>query len=351
MRIIVLTTQVPFIRGGAEIHADNLLAALRAAGHEADLCTLPFKWYPAPAILDHMLAARLYDLSEVCGVAVDRVIALKFPAYLVPHHHKVGWLLHQHRSAYELWGTSFGDLEHHADGETVRAAIHAADARAIGEMRTVFANSETVKERLRHYNGIESKALYHPPHPPEGAEQFYCLPARDYLFYPSRLEKLKRQELVLEALARCRNPVAMVFCGLASDPAYAIELADMGRRLGLGDRVRWLGHVGQEEKLRLYAESVGVVFPPLQEDLGYVTMEAMLAAKPVITCRDSGGPLEFVRPGETGLVADATPQALASAFDELWENRDRAAAWGRAGRASYAALGISWGNVVRQLTA
>ena len=80
-------------------------------------------------------------------------------------------------------------------------------------------------------------------------------------------------------------------------------------------------------------------------------MEAMLAAKPVITCRDSGGPLEFVRPGETGLVADATPQALASAFDELWENRDRAAAWGRAGRASYAALGISWGNVVRQLTA
>ena len=41
-------------------------------------------------------------------------------------------------------------------------------------------------------------------------------------------------------------------------------------------------------------EALGVIFPPLDEDYGYVTLEAMLAAKPVITCTDSGGPLEFV---------------------------------------------------------
>ena len=97
MRVAIATVQVPFVHGGAEVLAVGLRDALTRAGHEADIVAVPFKWYPPDRILDHMLACRLLDLSESMGTAIDRVIGLKFPAYLVAHPHKVLWITHQHR--------------------------------------------------------------------------------------------------------------------------------------------------------------------------------------------------------------------------------------------------------------
>lgn len=347
MRILITTTQVPFVRGGAEVLADDLLSALRQHGHQAEIVALPFKWYPAGRVLDHMLSARLCDISEACGLSVDRVIALKFPAYLVPHPNKVAWLLHQHRTAYELWGTPFGDLDRQPDGTEVRDAIRRADAMAFAEMRAMHTISGTVTRRLQQYNQIASSVLYPPP---EDAAHFYCEPAQDYLFYPSRIEAIKRQDMVIEALSLCKQPVRVVFCGVSSMPAYSDSLALRAQNLGLGGRVTWLGRVSAKDKLRWYAQSLGVVFTPLQEDLGYITMEAMLASKPVITLTDSAGPLEFVEHNKTGLIAEPTPQALADAMDEMWSSRRVARAWGEAGRAAYDKLGISWSRVVDALT-
>jgi glycosyltransferase involved in cell wall biosynthesis len=75
----------------------------------------------------------------------------------------------------------------------------------------------------------------------------------------------------------------------------------------------------------------------------------MLASKPVITCTDSGGPLEFVIPGQTGLECDPEPAALARAMDSLYEDRTRATAMGAAARDHYESLKISWSNVVEKL--
>jgi glycosyltransferase involved in cell wall biosynthesis len=62
-----------------------------------------------------------------------------------------------------------------------------------------------------------------------------------------------------------------------------------------------------------------VVFVPHDEDYGFVTVEAFAAAKPVITCQDSGGPLELVRDGENGWIVPPTPadvaRAMAAAMD------------------------------------
>lgn len=348
MRILITTTQVPFIRGGAEVLADTLLTALREHGHQAEIVALPFKWYPASCVLDHMLAARMFDLTESCGVEVDRVVALKFPAYLIPHPNKVGWLLHQHRTAYELWGTQFGDLDRQPDGVEVRDAVTRADAMAFGEMRAVYTISGTVTQRLRQYNNIASEVLYPPP---EDTGSFYTETAQAYLFYPSRIEAIKRQDLVIEALALCQQPVRMVFCGVSSVAAYSAGLVARTSQLGLGDRVKWLGRVSASDKLRWYAQALGVVFTPVEEDLGYITMEAMLASKPVITLTDAGGPLEFVKDRQTGLVVEPDPQALADAMDELWIQRARAREWGLAGRESYLRRNISWARVVDALTA
>jgi len=346
MRIVIATVQVPFVRGGAEVLADGLRDALRAAGHEAEVVAMPFKWYPPERVLDHMLACRLLDLSECAGSRVDRVIGLKFPAYLVPHPNKVVWLLHQHRTAYELWGHAFGDLIQFPNGAEVRDAIRQADEHFLPEARAIYTIAGNVSQRLRTFNGIDSTPLYHPP---GHAEHFHCGPAEDYLFFPSRLWPSKRQALVLEALAHTRRPVRVRLAGTADNPAYAEELQAKARSLKVDGRVEWLGQVSEEQKRRHYAHALGVVFPPVDEDYGYVTLEAMLASKPVVTCGDSGGPLEFVAAGQTGLVSEPTPEALAAALAEVWADRDRARQWGRAGRQRYEALDIRWDRVVRSL--
>src|SRR5438270_5136756 len=102
MRVLIATVQVPFVRGGAELLAEGLRDALQRAGHQAEIASIPFKWYPPDRILDAMLAARLVDVTESCGSAIDTVIGLKFPAYYMQHPRKTLWVLHQYRAAYDL---------------------------------------------------------------------------------------------------------------------------------------------------------------------------------------------------------------------------------------------------------
>lgn len=343
---MIATAHVPFIRGGAEAHAEGLRDALCAAGHEAEIVAVPFKWYPPEKILDHMLACRLLDLTEVAGTPVDLLIGLRFPAYLIPHPNKVLWILHQHRTAYELWDHALGDLITWPHGAQVRDAIRQADRQLIPQARAVFANSRNVADRLKKFCYIEAAPLYHPP---PHAGEFYCAAAEDYLFFPSRLCLPKRQSLVVEALARTRQPVRIVFAGAADHASIRAELTGLAAKLKVQKRVQWLDRVTEEEKRRLYAHALAVVYPPLDEDYGYVTLEAMLSSKAVLTCADSGGPLEFVRDSETGLVAAPTPESLAAAMDELWKDSEQARRMGEAGRAAYEEANISWSHVVDKL--
>ncbi|MER3429418.1 MAG: glycosyl transferase [Pyrinomonas sp.] len=346
MRILIATVQVPFIKGGAESHAEGLREALCQAGHEAEIVAVPFKWYPPERILDQMLACRLFDISEAAGVPIDLMIGLKFPAYLIPHQNKVLWILHQHRTAYDLWNHPLGDLKCWPWGRQVRDAIRLADRTLIPQAKAVYANSRNVAKRLQDFCGIKAKELYHPP---PHADSFFHASTGDYLFFPSRLSDLKRQALALIALARTRNPIRLIFAGEADNPLYERKLKRLANRLRLADRVEWRGRITEEDKRELYANCLAVVYPPLDEDYGYVTLEAMLSSKAVITCNDSGGPLEFVVDRETGIISAPTPDALASAMDFMYESPNISAAYGKRGRERYEELDISWDKVVRTL--
>ena len=133
MRIAVAHPQTPFVRGGAETHTEALVKALKEAGHEAEMVTVAGKWYPATELLHQMAVWRSLDLSESNGLEIDMVIALKFPAYLVKHERKVAWLIHQHRSAYELWDhPEFADLSKQTDGPGVCDMVVQSDRIALG---------------------------------------------------------------------------------------------------------------------------------------------------------------------------------------------------------------------------
>ena len=346
MRVLVANVQAPFVRGGAEMHAESLVAALRAHGHQAEVTTFPFKWYPAANIPNAMLLARLLEVDAWLDGPIDRLIALKFPATLMRHPAKVLWLLHQYRGAYDFWGTEAGDLDGAPDGRAVRDAIRAADDALLGEARAIYTNSRVVSDRLLRFNGIPSTPLHHPP---PGAALYETGQAGDYLLCPGRVNPTKRQHLAIEALARMRTRMTLVLIGPEDSPDYARSIRARTEALGVDDRVEWRGVVSDADKRALYADARAVVVPPLDEDYGYVTLEAMLAGKPVVTCRDSGFPLDFVRDGETARVAAPDPASLADALDAYAGDAARAERDGRAARAHYDTLGLDWTHVVERL--
>lgn len=340
MKILVTANLVPFISGGATHHIAGVVGALRAEGHEVEQLNLPFTFSPEAEIGRAMAHARSLDLTKPNGISIDQVISLQFPGYGVRHPDQRVWVMHQHRAVYELYepdaaSPALADL---------RKDIIAFDNAALAGARRVFANSHRVAGRLRKYNGIASTPLYHPP---AHAERFRCDGALPYVFFPSRLETLKRQSLVIEAARRMRSGLKIV---LAGDGGQRAALAELVEKSGVSDRVALIGHVSEEEKRAFYARSLAVIFPAFDEDYGYITLEAMLSSKAVITCSDSGGPLEFVRHGETGWVEPPDAQALAERLDWLAENAREAADAGARGREAYGQANISWRRVTDALT-
>lgn len=345
MRIALATAQIPFVRGGSELLVESLHRELVARGHDVETLRLPFNWYPTDKLRDSMLAGSLLNLDRIGGHPIDLVIGLKFPAYLAQHPNKVFWLIHQHRQAYDQWDQGISDLLHQPKGRQLRSAIRTADRDAFLN-RDVFTISQTVSDRLRAYLSIDSKPLYHPP---PIAHLLAPDTVEEYVLVPSRLNVEKRQDLVLRALAECDRPVRAVFVGSPDDAAIGDQLRALAEKLKLDGRVEWRSSVSAEDLATLYNHALAVVFVPRNEDYGYVTLEAMLAGKPVITVSDAGGPLEFIQHGRQGLVSEPLPSALASALSAVWSDRSLAMELGIAGVKRYHDLGIGWDNVIGQL--
>ena len=347
MKIVLATVQVPFIAGGAEILSASLQRELRARGHEAEIVTTPFKWHPPERILDCMLMGRLVDVTEVNGQQIDRVIALKFPAYYLEHPNKVCWLMHQHRQAYDLFETVHGDLHQTEQGRKVAAEIRRWDNVLLPKSREIYAISRTVTDRLLRYNGIAGTPLYHPP---ANFERYRCDASQGYVLYPGRFDAIKRQHLLVEAMARVKSPIRAVLIGNMSG-IYGDAVQARIAELGLKGRVECLGVVDEDRKRDLYAHAIAVYNGVYNEDYGYLTLEAFFAGKPVVTHTDSGGPLEFVRDGENGFVTAPDSDEIAARLDLLYGEPSLARALGNCGRETIDSNGVCWDTVVEKLLA
>jgi glycosyltransferase involved in cell wall biosynthesis len=341
--VLVCGVQAPFITGGAEILVSELKDALARRGFRVDVANVPFKWYPVSEIVRQALAWRLLDVTESNGTPVDLVIPTKFPSYLVRHPRKVAWLFHQHREAYDLYGTPYCSFRETPEDQQVRDAIRTMDDAGLGECSRVFTISRNVADRLSRYNGLSGTPLYPPPH---HLGRYECREYGDFLFYAGRLDRLKRLDLAVDAMKRVKGGARLKIAG---DGPLREELRKQIVGLGVEDRVELLGFVTADELVELYARCRAAYYAPLNEDYGYVTVEAFLSRKPVVTTTDAGGPLEFVTDGESGLVAEPTPESVAEAIDRLWAlPRPTLAAMGDAGRERVA--DISWERVVDALT-
>jgi len=342
-RIIVCEAQVPFVRGGAESLVRELAGQLRGRGFETELVSVPFKWYPREELFTHAAAWRLLDLSESNGRPVDRVIATKFPTYCVRHPSKVTWLVHQYRAAYELAGTIYSEFEHVEPDLATRRRLIELDTTMLGESQHIFTIAKTVTDRLARYNGLTAETLYHPP---RLAARLHGGPAGGYILSIGRLESVKRVDLIIRALAQVPGSLSLVVAGTGTQRAVFERLAES---LGVASRVQFLGEVNDDDLVELYAGALAVVYPPFDEDFGYVTLEAFLSKKPVITTTDAGEPASFVIDGVNGRVTGPDAESLAEAIRALSVNPAQAVQYGLAGH-EWARL-ITWNDTIDRLVA
>lgn len=334
MDVCVCGAQAPFVHGGAELHMDNLVRALRDAGHRAELVRLPTAWDKV-RVFEAALAWRLVPIDA------DVVIATNFPSYFVRHPRKVVWLFHQHRIAYDAVDAPWSDFGLDEDSLEAQRLLTEWDTRALREAEALFTTSGVVADRLARFNGLDGEPLYHPP---PLFESLHPGGTGDYVFCPTRLEGNKRPALLTDAMAYVHRPTRLVLAGRGT---LENELRARIDALAVADRVQLPGFVTDERLVDLYAGALAVVYAPFDEDYGYVTLQAFRAGKPVITTHDAGGVLEWVEDGVTGFVTDPTPEGIGTAIERMAADPALASRMGEKARARVADL--SWEPVVARL--
>ena len=340
--IAVVTSSPPLAEGGHLVMARELVRALREEGHETGVIVTPQNRFGRQG--SAYLAAWCTDVELAHEEKkVDQVISLRFPGYAVQHPNHVLWLNHRMREYYDLWDQFSSHLswKGRIKEGVRRTLIHRVDRHLMGKMRQRYVISATVQARLQRFGRIQSDVLYPPPPRRDYRHDGYG----DYLFGVSRLSPLKRFDLVLRALA---EPIAAgIRCVIAGEGAELEKLRGLASQLDIEHRVQFAGRLSDREMIDHLARCRAVIFPPFNEDYGFVTVEAFMCGKPVITCTDSGGPAELVRDGERGFVTAPTPEGIAAAMRALIDDRNLAARMGDAG--ARVAKAMTWSEAVRQL--
>ena len=407
MRIaLVAPSSVPFVVGGAEKLWWGLQQHInRHTDHPCELIKLPAAEGSLPELVASYRRFAALDLAHF-----DRVFTTKYPAWIVSHPYHVVYLQHRLRGLYdtypwpdrvaastaspwlaEAWPdhgarewlapalrapavrelrrllesapqrsrldelfAAFFDVaaRETADASTLlafpgplaRAIVHWLDAVALapGAIRRYLAISRTVAHRDGYFPpDAKVQVQPHPSNLEFPARTRATVPGRPVFFTASRLDGPKRLDLLIQAFAQVAGDIELRIAGTGPEHARLAAL------VATDPRVRLMGFLRDDEIVGQYYQALAVPFLPYAEDMGLITLEAMRAGRPVITCTDSGGPTEWVRNGETGWVVPPAPKALADAMRAAMAHPRRTRAMGRLGRMR--TRGVTWAAVVRAL--
>ncbi|HTM27485.1 MAG TPA: glycosyltransferase family 4 protein [Vicinamibacterales bacterium] len=342
MRIAVVTSSPPMAEGGHMVIARELTRALRDAGHDASILVTPQNRFGRQ--FSAYLATWLTDVTSSEGKPIEQVVSLRYPSYAVRHPRHVCWLNHTMREYYDLWPQFSATLSARgrAKERVRRVFIHAADRYLLAHNVTkLFVQSRTIQQRLAMWPSVRSTIL----HPPAPQRPYRCDSYDGSFLFVSRLDRLKRADLVVRALAAGEGTGLTLT--IAGDGEERAPLERLAVELGVANRLMFAGRVPEDHLIALLATCRAVIFPPFQEDYGFVTVEAFASRKAVITCRDSGGAAELVQDGVSGLVSEPTPQALATSLRRLADDAPLAERMGSAGFETAARL--TWPETVKQL--
>lgn len=380
---IIAPSPVPFTIGGAELLFSGMQDAINNyTSHQCELIKLTTKENTFWDLVESYYKFYQLDLSHF-----DMIISTKYPSWMVRHRNHIVYMVHPLRGLYDTYHLCNDDPEVPAQlrtglvkeilditeirirkdknvedlfqklfqlrseqdnytkelftfpGPFIRKIIHFLDRWALSyeNIREYFSISENVKRRQDYFPpSVRVKVIY----PPSKIEDFECR-GFEYLFTASRLDSPKRIDMLIEAMKFVPHNIRLKIAGEGPEKARLMELAQ-------GDtRIEFLGFVTENELVDLYANALAVLFVPQDEDYGYITIEAMMSAKPVITAFDSGGPLEFVSDSKTGFIVDPEPKNIADKINYFVEHVEEARKMGLL--ANEKVKKISWNDFVAKL--
>lgn len=377
MKICILApSPKPFVVGGAEKFFLGLVKAInRYTSHEAELLKIPVYEGDLLGLLDAYERFSKIDLSYF-----DMVITTKYPAWMVSHRNHHVYMQHKCRGLYDLYPFSgkrdtlpshpvldrlysilsdnpsrdlldplFSEIQRIRDkipGDLIRLPnplarriIKFLDDIGLSpdSVKSYSAISSNVKSRKDYFpEGVEVKIIHHP----SDLDGFHSS-SYSYVFTASRLEELKRIDLLIEAYKKVKSKIPFLIAGTGGKEGYLRELSFSD------ERIKLLGFVSDEDLISHYANAVFVPFIPYDEDYGLITLEAMLSEKPVLTSTDSGGPKELVNNGENGLIVDPDLDDLKDAMEYLLSSPELVRKMGK--RAKESVSHITWENTVKSL--
>jgi glycosyltransferase involved in cell wall biosynthesis len=356
---LIAPSPVPFVIGGAEnLWAGWLTALNEQPGVQAELIKLP-----TPERNFWEIVASYKQFAALDVRHFDRIITTKYPAWMVQHPDHHLFMQHKLRGLYDTWPTGLATtvpgphppevlkllqlLEHSGQdryrleaifasiselqtaapglppelfalpGALIRRVVHALDGIGLARsaVRRYAAISATVAARPDYFPADlepgEVEVLHHPtliralptkgsPRVPAGA-----------IFTASRLDGPKRLDWVLQAYLQANLTVPLVIAGDGPQRARLEQLAQGNPNVHL------VGRLTDSELASAYQQALFVPFVPDREDYGLITLEALQAGKPVLTCADSGGVTELVQDNVNGLITEPNVSALAAAMQRL----------------------------------
>lgn len=341
-KIALVSSGVPFIKGGARNIVEWLADKLRERGLEVSIVLIPQVDTP-DKLINQMLVFQWLNLDEA-----DLVITFRPMSHVIQHPNKVAWFIHHIRSFYDYWDSPRRGFPRDSRHQALRSLLFEIDTRAISSATKVFANSQEVQTRLRNFNGIDSHVLYPPL---LDSEKYRTVGFNNEIVCIGRLESHKRPDLFIRALAQTSSDVKLHFLGVASDSAYSQELNQLIIRLKLEKRVtmenRW---VSESEKIDVLSKCLATIYAPDNEDsYGYPSLESAYSRKPIITTNDAGGVTELVIHNYNGWNVNPTESDLASVFDEALGDIERTQKMGLNSLERLSQLDISWDHVLTEL--
>jgi glycosyltransferase involved in cell wall biosynthesis len=393
MKIAVIApSPVPFAFGGAErVWLGLTHYYANETKHVCELVKVPARERNFREIVNGYRQFSWLDLTHF-----DLVISGKYPAWMVPHHNHVVYMLHRLRGLYDTWPA---DLDTALPGDALLAPLRrllenpstcrsqlsevfgeidrllAADPpehwlglpaplirAVVRKLDSIGLSTDSIRRHVAISHNVRRRADYFPPDAdvavayvpsdlalavlkegeaapsdaiagPDGAAPTF--------FTASRLDHAKRIALIIDAFRRVDAPARLVIAG--DGP----QLPELTRQAAGDGRIVFTGRLSERELARHYATALAVPFVPYDEDYGLITLEALAAGRPVVTVRDAGGVLEFVEDGVTGLVAEPDPGPLARAFETLLRDPAAALRMGAAGRERVRP--ITWRSLASEL--
>lgn len=391
LRVGLLTREYPpEVYGGAGVHVEYLAHALRefvdvevhCFGAERDDPLVAGAYRPWDALdgdAGHVAALRHLstDLAMAAGVqGVDIVHSNTWYTNLAGHLGKLTYGIPHVLTTHSLEPLRPWKREQLAGGYELssfveRTAILGADAviAVSGQMRedVLSCYPDADPDRVTVIpNGIDTN-IYAPDHNTDVLERFGIDPGRPIVTFVGRITRQKGFTHLLDA-ARSISPEAqLVLCAGAPDtPELQQEsVVKVDDLRATRDGVRWIAeHLTRPDVVQILSHSTVFVCPSIYEPFGLVNVEAMACGAAVVGAHVGGVP-EIIVEGETGHLVpfevgdddynspvdpEGYARDLADAVNDLVEDPDRAAAWGRAGRERVLAE-YTWTGVAKRTAA